>query len=88
MTPLKELKEFQYYDATLKDREESNILWWIFFVIACILLFVYMIVVYLEYIDNPKTFAAKFNNEERLKYHGLSGRDMFRSEMLASSIKT
>ena len=87
MTPLRELKDYHRYDNTYKEKEESSILWWVFMVISCILSLVYMIVLYLEYIDNPKSFDNKFNNEERLRHHGLSNRDLHQSEMLAENIK-
>lgn len=86
-TPLKELKDFQYLNKDKEKKEESEILWWVFLSISCILTVVYGIVVYLEYIDNPKTFKNKFNNEERLKFHGLSHENIKEMKHLAIKIK-
>ena len=62
-------------------------LWWVFFTIACILTLIYTIGLYFTYFDDPKEFERTFNNEKRMKYGGLSKRDIQGAQMINKNIK-
>ena len=61
-SPLKTLQPYKQVRKSESDKV-GDILWWIFFVLSCILLFVYVIGVYFTYFDDPDEFLKTFNNK-------------------------
>ena len=45
-----------------KDDDVGTVAWWVFFVLACILFFIYCIGLYFTYFDDPDEFYKTFNN--------------------------
>jgi len=48
-----------------KDQEVHSVIWWVLFVLACILGFMYLIGMYFTYFDDPKEFYRQFSNQRR-----------------------
>ena len=62
-------------------------LWWVAFVISCILTALYFIGIYFTYYDDPKDFDRTFNNDKKMVHGGLSTDDVKEARQMSRAIK-
>ena len=87
-TPMASLKGYkQSPPPDRKQSEVNEVLWWVAFVISCILTVLYFIGIYFTYFDDPKDFERTFNNDKKIKSGGLSGGDIKEAKMMNKQIK-
>ena len=66
-TPLASLKDYKFKSLKSKHSEELNgVVWYVTFIISCILSILYLIGLYFTYFDEPESFKRTFSNHSRV----------------------
>ena len=60
-SPLKTLHPYKQVKKS-EEQKAGDIVWWIFFVLSCIVLLIYIIGLYFTYIDGHDEFLQTFSN--------------------------